>query len=362
MYQKELNALKHASRFRERSLYDASLLDFASNDYLGMAHNKIAFQKSYEILENNDCYAPKASMLVNGYTSFHRDFEESLCHANGFEGGILFGSGFLANMALVEALVRKKDVLYMDEEYHASGVMGTQNLQGSVVFFHHNDPEDLRDKIREYGGVRKIIAIEGVYSMQGDIAPLDIHTVARENGALLLVDEAHSNGTIGENLLGWFDYHGIEPDSECIKMGTLGKAYGSYGAYVLASHGIISYLENRAKPLIYSTALSLFDTVFAHENFKQIQLQSAYLLSEITNRRALVERELGKRPVTPILSIPLDDSDMALIEQERLKKEGYLVGAIRPPTVKKAMLRIILRTYNCLESTRNLLQLLRTDV
>jgi len=120
MYQKELNALKKAGRFRQRRVWDKELIDFASNDYLGLANNKVQLAKALELLNQYDNHAPKASMLVNGYHEIHERFEETLSKLNGFEEGIVVGSGFLANVSLIEALVRKKDTLFIDEEYHAS--------------------------------------------------------------------------------------------------------------------------------------------------------------------------------------------------------------------------------------------------
>jgi 8-amino-7-oxononanoate synthase len=120
MYQPELKALKKAKRFRERKLFNSNLIDFASNDYLGFANNKKQFKKAYRLVKEYDTIASKASMLVNGYHEIHEGFENTLSHLNSFERGLVVGSGFLANMALIESLVRKKDMLFIDEEYHAS--------------------------------------------------------------------------------------------------------------------------------------------------------------------------------------------------------------------------------------------------
>jgi len=125
MYQTQLKALKKAGRFRERRLFDESLIDLASNDYLGLASNKKQFHKAIELIEQYDTIAPKASMLVNGYHSIHRDFEDRLAQLNRFESGLVVGSGFLANLSLIESLVRKGDRLFIDSEYHASGMMAT---------------------------------------------------------------------------------------------------------------------------------------------------------------------------------------------------------------------------------------------
>lgn len=271
MYENELEALKRAGRFRERKLYGDTLKDMASNDYLGLATKKKHLKKAMKLLDDYETIAPKASMLVNGYHPIHRIFEMELAEANYFEEGMIVGSGFLANMALIEALVRKGDMLFMDEEYHASGVMASQLLGDRVVKFKHNDENDLRQKLEAYPAKRQIIAVEGVYSMGGDLCKKEIFDLSEEKETLLIVDEAHSAGVLGWRLQGIFEYYGIEISERHIKMGTLGKAFGSYGAYILASKEIISFLENRAKSVIYSTAPSVIDTALALVNFRHIQ-------------------------------------------------------------------------------------------
>ena len=171
MYENELNALKKAGRFRERKVYDVTLEDLASNDYLGLSRNKKQFKKAVKQVNEFTVISSKASMLVNGYHPIHRIFEKEIAKANDFDAGLIVGSGFLANMSLIEALVRKGDMLFMDEEYHASGVMAAQLLGDRVVTFSHNDVDDLREKLEAYPAHRQIIAVEGIYSMSGELCP-----------------------------------------------------------------------------------------------------------------------------------------------------------------------------------------------
>ncbi len=343
MYQKELNALKKAGRFRERKIYDDSLIDFASNDYLGLANNKEQLHQAVELLSKYDAFAPKSSMLVGGYHPLHEIFENEMSRLNGFEAGIMVGSGFLANLSLFEALVRKGDHLLVDEEYHASGMMAVPLLGKRVTLFKHNDLEDLRSKISKIKAKRTIIAIEGIYSMSGDICKKEIFDIADQSGALLIVDEAHSSGVIGKKLLGVFEYYGIIPKANHIKMGTLGKAYGSYGAYILASREIISFLENRAKPIIYSTAPSVIDTALAIVNMRYIQNNYETLNREIIKRQQICQEYLGVETQSLIIPIAQANNKIALDTQTALMQEGFLVGAIRQPTVREPILRIIPR-------------------
>ncbi len=150
-------------------------------------------------------HAPKASILVNGYHPIHQEFEEFLVRHNGFEAALVCGSGFLANFSLIEALPRKKDLLILDEEYHASGIIASKTVDAEVLMFRHNDANHLESLINTHNHNRIIIAVEGIYSMSGDLLNREIFDVADRYNALLIVDEAHSVGVVGENLRGVFD-------------------------------------------------------------------------------------------------------------------------------------------------------------
>jgi 8-amino-7-oxononanoate synthase len=345
LYDKELHAIKKSNRYRQRNIIDDTLIDAASNDYLGLARNKTLFSNAYEKVLKHNAFGPKSSLLVNGYTSIHQEFEKALCQANNFEDAIVLGSGFLANVSMIEALVRKKDILIMDEEYHASGMLATKLLnKNQVFFFKHNDPDDLKTLLSQLDiskAHRIVIAIEGVYSMHGDIASKEIFEIADFYNALLIVDEAHSSGVIGDNLLGVFDYYSIGPKPNHIKMGTLGKAYGSYGAYILASYEIIDFLLNKAKAIIYTTALSLFDTALGHEALNHILTHTNELKNKIKTHLNIIQTHLNIQAQSLIVPIEIGNNLKVLEIQKDLLKEGFMVGAIRQPTVKQAIIRII---------------------
>jgi 8-amino-7-oxononanoate synthase len=341
MYDKELLALKKANRFRQRKLYDSYVVDMASNDYLGLSNRKKSLKKAYKLLKKYKTISPKASMLVNGYHPLHQKFERLMCKLNGFEDGIVVGSGFLANLALIESLVRKSDMLFMDEEYHASGVMAARMLEGRVVYFRHNDATHLKELLQTHSYKRAIIAIEGIYSMGGDLCNKEIFDIADEFNALLVVDEAHSSGVVGQRLLGVYEYYDIQIKPNHIKMGTLGKAYGSYGAYILASSKIISFLQNRAKPIIYTTAPSLFDIALAYVNVKYIIKNSHKLNAKKQKLQKIVKKYLGVKIDALIVAIDIADNQKVLQIQQQLLQKGILVGAIRQPTVPSAIIRLI---------------------
>lgn len=343
-YANEIAALRRSGRYRERRVYGREVVDLASNDYLGLAEEPQLMEQAFAALRQAPSYAAKASMLVNGYHQVHADFEHALCEANGFEAGVLLGSGFNANIALIEALVRKGDELFMDEKYHASGVLATRLVDGKVTYFAHNDPDDLLTKISGSTARRKIIAVEGIYSMDGDLLDAEIIAIADRHEALLIIDEAHSSGVVGERLMGVYDHYAIEIKANYIKMGTLGKAYGSFGAYILASGHIIDYLVNRAKPIIYATAPSLFDTLLGHQALRHIQQNTQALREAISIRQRIVHDTLGIELAGLIVPVVIDDNRKVIEIRERLLEQGVQVGAIRQPTVAKAIIRLIART------------------
>jgi len=361
MYENELKALQKAGRFRERKLFDADLDDLASNDYLGLSNNKKQFNKAVNLVKKYHTLTSKASMLVNGYHPIHQKFEETMAKQNGFEEGLIVGSGYLANMALIEALVRKGDMLFMDEEYHASGVMAAELLGDRVVKFQHNDVDDLSKKLAQYPAKRQIIAVEGVYSMGGDLCNKEIFVLADEKKAMMIVDEAHSAGVLGKNLLGIFEYYGIDINERHIKMGTLGKAYGSYGAYILSSSLIISFLVNRGKPIIYSTAPSVFDTALALVNMKHIQKHAKKYRKKIEKRQAMASVMLGIECESLIVPMMIPDNASTLQMQDELLEYGYLVGAIRQPTVKTPMMRLVLNVGVSMKKMIHTIALIREN-
>ena len=357
-YENELKALKKAQRFRSRELVDYSLKDFASNDYLGLAHKKELHTQACEVLSLNAVHASKASMLVNGYHKIHKDFEDALCKANGFESGIVLGSGFNANIAIIEALMRKGDTLFMDEFYHASGVLASQIGTINVVLFRHNDMNHLEELLKRSSAKRSLITVEGIYSMDGDLCAKDVFALADKYEAILLVDEAHSSGVVGKHLMGVFDYYDIKVKNNYIKMGTLGKAYGSFGAFILSSQHISEYLLNRAKPIIYATSLSLYDTLLAHNSLNYILSNVAILKEEIALRKSIINEKLGIKVDGLIVPIVYGDNKKVIEIKNELLSLGYAVGAIRQPTVEKAIIRLIARVGESCDDLRTLCEVL----
>jgi len=343
MYSSELKAIKRQNLFRSRNFENQNLIDFASNDYLGLSEVKSLLENTYESLQNHAFHAPKASQMVNGYHEIHKNFEEYLCKINRFESAIVAGSGFLANLALIEALPRKKDLLILDEEYHASGVLASKLVDARVVYFKHNDMEDLETIVKNSDYKRVIVAVEGIYSMSGNLLKREIFDLCAKYKFLLIVDEAHHVGVVGKNLLGVFDLFDIEPTEYHIKMGTLGKALGSYGAYILCSSHISEFLQNRAKSLIYATAPSLFDIELARLGMLYMYEKKEIFSEEIAKRKEIVKKYFNITIDGLIFPFGLNSSEDVLNYKQILENMGFSIGAIRPPTVKEPILRIIPR-------------------
>jgi len=363
LYAKEIQALKRSGRYRQRYVLDTNLKDFASNDYLGLAHNKELHMLTCKALNENDIHATKASMLVNGYHQIHKDFEDALCEANGFESGIVLGSGFNANIALVEALVRKGDMLFMDELYHASGVLASHLESVSVTFFRHNDMNHLQELLAHSQAKRNIVAVEGIYSMDGDMCDKELFSIVDSyENTLLIVDEAHSSGVVGDNLMGVFDFYNVKIKPNYIKMGTLGKAYGSFGAFILASEHIVEYLLNRAKPVIYATSLSLYDTKLAHYSLEYILANRLKLRESIEARQSIVKEILGIEVSGLIVPIGIGDNVKVMQIKDALANKGFSVGGIRQPTVPSAIIRLIARVGSSQEDLRQVCQLIQEQL
>jgi 8-amino-7-oxononanoate synthase len=362
-YENELKALKKAKRFRTREVLDNSVLDFASNDYLGLSHKKELHISTCQELDKLPLHSSKASLLVNGYHQIHKDFEDALSTANGFESAVVVGSGFSANIAMIEALVRKGDILFMDERYHASGVLATNLEHVKVEFFKHNDMGELKELFTKFSDAkRKIVAVEGIYSMDGDLVDKEVFEICADEDALLIVDEAHSSGVVGDKLMGVFDLYNIKIKPNHIKMGTLGKAYGSFGAYILASEHIVEYLINRAKPIIYATSLSLYDTFLAHKSLEYILDNCESIKKQIKERQEIIKDILDIKIDGLIVPILIDDNQKVIDIKEQLFNEGFAIGGIRQPTVEKAILRVIARVSQTKDELQTLCKKIKAQI
>jgi 8-amino-7-oxononanoate synthase len=350
-----LEELRQAGLFRERrviqgpqgahvSLDGRSVLLLCSNDYLGLAGHPAVRAAAAEAAQRWGAGAG-ASPLVSGHMALHRRLESELAAFKGSEACVLFGSGFLANTGVLAALAGRGDVILSDALNHASIVDGCRLSRAETVVYAHADLDALADGLRRAGDRQAVVVTDAVFSMDGDLAPLQgIVELARSHGARVVVDEAHATGVVGPGGRGLAAHLGLEREVDVV-IGTLGKALGSYGAFACCDTQTADYLVNRARTLIYSTALPPPALGAALRAMQLLREQPEIVDSLHANARALREElalggfdvEPGTMPIVPIL---VGDPGRAMALCEEALRRGTFAQAIRPPTVPDGTSRL----------------------
>ncbi|MFO1013733.1 MAG: 8-amino-7-oxononanoate synthase [Caulobacteraceae bacterium] len=313
------------------------LLSFSCNDYLGLTHHPAVKAAAAEALHLYGAGAG-ASRLVTGDHPLLSELEAELAALKGVEACCLFGSGYLANAGVIPTLTGPGDVVFIDAWAHACLWSGAQLSGAAIVPFAHNDVADLAAKLAEHRGQGSaLIATDGVFSMDGDLAPLDdLTALASAHDAWLMTDDAHGLGVLG----GGAGSAALFAARADLQMGTLSKALGSYGAYVCASAPVIDLLKTRARTLVYSTApppasiaaaLAALRIVIAEPELTALPLQKARRFTRALNL---------PDATSPIVPVILGEERRALAAQAALEQEGFLVSAIRPPTVPAGTSRL----------------------
>ncbi len=320
-------------------------LNFASNDYLGLRFDERVLQPFVEGLSKYGS-GSGASPLVTGHSIEHARLEAWLAEKLGREAVLLFSSGFAANHALCQALLQKNDVVVSDKLMHASFIEGAMVSEARLKRFAHNDvahAQTLLEAIDKDSAT--LIASEGVFSMDGDTAPVpELVSLAQEHHAMLMLDDAHALGVLGDNGLGSVDAFGLTQADCPIVMGTFGKAVGTSGAFIAGSQDLIDYLVNHAKHYIYSTAMSAANARATLASLALIVAgeQRQRLQSNITRFRKGVARH--DLPVlasqTAIQPYIVGSAEGVLQASDYLRALGVWVGAIRSPTVPKGSDRL----------------------
>ena len=320
-------------------------LNFASNDYLGLRFDERVLQPFVEGLSKYGA-GSGASPLVTGHSIEHVRLESWLADKLGRDAVLLFSSGFAANHALCQALLQKNDVVVSDKLMHASFIEGAMVSEARLKRFAHNDvahAQTLLEAIDKDSAT--LIASEGVFSMDGDTAPVpELVSLAQEHHAMLMLDEAHALGVLGDNGLGSVDAFGLTQADCPIVMGTFGKAVGTSGAFIAGSQDLIDYLVNHAKHYIYSTAMSAANARATLASLALIVAgeQRQRLQSNITRFRKGVARH--DLPVlasqTAIQPYIIGSAEGVLQASDYLRALGVWVGAIRSPTVPKGSDRL----------------------
>jgi glycine C-acetyltransferase/8-amino-7-oxononanoate synthase len=326
------------------TLDGAEVLLLCSNNYLGLADHPRVRQAAADAAERFGAGAG-ASRLISGNMSIHERLERRLADFAGYEAALLFGSGYLANLGTVSALVGRGQVVFSDELNHASLIDGCRISRAERFVYRHCDLEHLAWGLRKADGRGALIVTDAIFSMDGDVAPIaELVELARRNGCRLLVDEAHAIGSLGPDGRGAVAEAGLGAEVDLI-VGTLGKTLGSYGAYVCASAEIVDLLTNVARPFIFSTALPPPAVGAAIAALGILGAQSGMVehlrLNGATLREALAENGLDAGPSrTQIVPIVVGDAGSAIALCERVLEGRVFAQAIRPPTVPEGTSRL----------------------
>ncbi|HPE61574.1 MAG TPA: 8-amino-7-oxononanoate synthase [Thiolinea sp.] len=338
-----------------RTLKDGkTLLSFCSNDYLGLANHPEVIS-SFQQAAGRWGVGSGAAHLVNGHTAAHQALEEALAAFTGRERALLFSTGYMANTGVISALLQPGDHIFEDRLNHASLLDGATLSGARLLRFAHNKTTHLQQRLAsairdgDTAGCR-LIAVDGVFSMDGDLAPVrELARIARDANAWLMVDDAHGFGVLGQRGAGVLEQEAITPEEAPILVGTLGKALGTSGAFVAGPQVLIDYLVQTSRPWIYTTAQPAA--------IAAATLTSLQLLEREAWRRERLQQLIGYfRRGAAQLGLPLmdsataiqplwvGDSARALHISQQLEQAGILVPAIRPPTVppRTARLRITL--------------------
>lgn len=325
------------------------VLNLCSNNYLGLANDpqlKTASQKAIEAYG----VGPAAVRTIAGTTKLHKDLERKLSLFKGVESTISFQSGFCANLAVIPAIVSKKDVVFSDELNHASIIDGCRLSKTKIIRYAHCNPEDLQAKIHAEKDIkRKLIITDGVFSMEGDIAPLpQIVNIAEKYGAITMVDDAHGEGVLGKGgrgIVGHFNLHGKVD----IEVGTMSKAFGVVGGYIAGTKQLTDYLAQRGRPFLFSSAVTAADVAaciaaidtLTHSDNLVIKLWKNTELFQDRVKRLGFNIGNTKTPITPVM---IGDTKVAKDFSQKLFENGIFAQSIVYPTVPsgKARIRVML--------------------
>jgi 8-amino-7-oxononanoate synthase len=324
-----------------------TLLSFCSNDYLGLANHPDVV-KAFHQGANDYGAGSGAAHLINGHSRTHHALEEELAAFVQRPRALLFSTGYMANLGTVASLVGKEDSVIEDRWNHASLIDAGLSSGARLRRYQHSDIDSLQQQLKSCNSGRKLIVTDGVFSMDGDIALLDnIATIARQHDAWVMVDDAHGLGVLGEQGRGSVNHFGLTMDDVPVLMGTLGKAFGTFGAFVAGSDDLIEFLIQQARTYVYTTALpsAVAEATRASLHLVQTEQWRRDKLNALVQRFRSGVQELGltlTESTTPIQPLIIGDNATTLRLSEQLYHNGILISAIRPPTVpdNTARLRI----------------------
>ena len=332
-------------------------LVFGTNNYLGLTHHPYVIKATKEASEYGT--GSTGSRLTTGASYEARELESNISEFKNVESALIFNTGYMTNLGVIYALTKENDVIFSDQLNHASIIDGTRISKAKVRVYKHKDTNDLEKKINEEIKVNEnenksnfFIISDGVFSMDGDIAPLpELVEIADKYNCTLIIDEAHATGVIGKNGKGTVEYYkdktGIDlTDSVDLQIGTLSKALASEGGFVCGKQVYIDYLINKSRPFIFSTALSPATIASANAALNLLKENNEEYLNNLNSNTSLMRELLTNAGLnivdgeTPIIPIIIGPADLANKISKELEKEGILVSAIRPPSVPKGESRL----------------------
>jgi 8-amino-7-oxononanoate synthase len=339
-----------------------SLLAFCSNDYLGLANHPDVVRAMQQGVADYGA-GSGAAHLITGHTVEHHALEQELAEFTGRPRALLFSTGYMANLGVVSALLRRGDYIYEDRLNHASLLDAGLLSRARMLRYPHADAGALNRQLAEGGSGRRLIVTDGVFSMDGDLAPLpELARLAQANDAWLMVDDAHGLGVLGTEGRGCLDHFGLAIEQAPILMGTLGKAFGTFGAFVAGSETLIETLIQQARSYVYTTApppavaaatrVSL--RIARQESWRREHLRQ--LVARFREGAEALGLPLMDSP-TPIQPILVGSAEQALAWSRQLEAQGILVSAIRPPTVPAGSARLRV-TFSANHTDRHLERLL----
>ncbi len=325
------------------------LLNFAGNDYLGLAHHP-AMVAAMQVAAQHCGVGAGASHMVCGHHDEHATLERAFADWLGYPRALLLGSGYLANLAVLQALLQPRDVCLQDKLNHASLIDGARLAQAQLVRYPHADAAAARRQARVHPGGALLLATDGVFSMDGDLAPLpELAAIASAQRGLLYVDEAHAIGVLGPEGRGSAAAAGLGPEQAPLLLITLGKALGACGAVLVGTQWVIEHLQQAARTYIYTTAAPPALAVAALTGLK-LAREEGWRREHLAGLIARFREGARARGLplldshTPIQPLPVGDNARVVQAARALEARGFLVGAIRPPSVPPggARLRITL--------------------
>lgn len=317
------------------------LVSFCCNDYLNLSQNETVKRAAIEATEKYGT-GSGASRLVSGNHPLFRELETRLADWKQTEDCVVFGSGYMANLGIIPALMRESDLIIADELSHACLLSGSKLSGARVEIFRHNDMTHLESLLAAHreGAGHCLVVTDGIFSMDGDAAPVAaMADIAAQHDAWLMTDDAHGIGVVGQEGRG-SSFMGETKADVPLQMGTLSKAIGAYGGYLCASAPVADFIRTRARTLIYSTGLPPGTAAAAIAALDFIKANPDYCCRPVEKARAFT-RALGlPDPESPIVPLILGDAEVTLTASKLLEAEGYLVTGIRPPTVPAGTARL----------------------